>query len=79
MTDYHQKPGTSFHQMKDFATVSPLYYFRRYIEGTLPAIAKALRKHMEAKRGDIIKRFCEQAEKALDVDLGVSIRIREPS
>jgi hypothetical protein len=44
-----------------------------------PAIAKALRKHMEAKRGDIIKRFCEQAEKALDVDLGVSIRIREPS
>jgi hypothetical protein len=44
-----------------------------------PAIAKALRKHMDAKRGDIIKRFCEQAEKALDVDLGVSIRIREPS
>lgn len=44
-----------------------------------PAIAKALRKHMESKRGDIIKRFCEQAEKALDVDLGVSIRIRDPS
>jgi len=41
MTDYHQKPGTSFHQMKDFATVSPLYYFRRYIEGTLPGISSA--------------------------------------
>jgi hypothetical protein len=39
--DYFAKPGTSFHQMKDFATVSPRYYYRRHIEGTLPGIDKA--------------------------------------
>lgn len=39
--DYFAKPGLSFHQMKDFATVSPRYYVRRHVEGTLPGIDKA--------------------------------------
>jgi hypothetical protein len=36
MSDYFKKPGLSFHQLKDCATVSPLYYYRRYISGELP-------------------------------------------
>lgn len=41
MDNYFTKPGLSFHQMKDFATVSPRYYLRRHVEGTLPGIDKA--------------------------------------
>ncbi len=42
-----------------------------------PAIVKALRKHMDSQRGNIIKRFLENAEKALDVNVGVHVSIKE--
>jgi hypothetical protein len=41
-----------------------------------PAIANALRKHLEKNKGNIIKRFCDAAEKAIDVNMGVHINFK---
>lgn len=49
----------------------------QWVQEQKPAIVKAMRKHLDTQRGNIIKRFLESTEKALDVNLGVHVSIKE--
>ena len=48
-----------------------------WVQEQKPVIAKALRKHLETQRGNIVKRFVESAEKAIDVNFGVHVALKE--
>lgn len=41
MENYFQKPGLSFHQLKDFADVSPAYYHGRHVTKTIEGHSSA--------------------------------------